>query len=580
MIIQCINCGVKYNIDESKIKPPGKKVKCSKCGELFTVEKEAKTEAEQTSPQTQPEKESHQSDFFKSSTVQDKTIGLNTKVLDDISKGKDSESESAEKSTDDEVSLYIDDSNDESIVDHKEDKEIESEIEHKILDKKGIGQDDISQSGNAEENQDLNLTPGSDESQKEKDSDTELTDISTDDQVSQNTDFSDEGSEAKEKVEDELALNPQEEKVESQKSETEESINKNDKVSDEEALTIETSFEEVAAFDKNEEPLTDERGDTEENIELEGKDIVDWESLEVDNIEERVGIANRKGLTDSDAETPEGDLEVDDSRKKIKEERKRREEQNPFRTPSLSPELSDTASSYHRISEAVIDDDSSMEVASTNSGNQKFYTSQFSGSKKKRSFLSRFFVNLTIVVVLAILFTAAFFSLITFGVIPKEKIGKYTSLVTKYLPVLEDENERRLKMISVKDISGKWINSRNGYLFVVYGEVINNSNKSVSYIKLRSKYFSAGKDLYMQEFYSGNTLTLKELKNGSVSSLEKKLGNKSGDVDFDDVDSFAGRNFNIEPGQSVPFYTFYLSKRKMLGLKYDIDVVDFESGNI
>ena len=62
MIIQCINCDVKYNIDESKIKPPGKKVKCSKCGELFFVEKspEAEVLATQTLPDSQTEQDKNQ----------------------------------------------------------------------------------------------------------------------------------------------------------------------------------------------------------------------------------------------------------------------------------------------------------------------------------------------------------------------------------------------------------------------------------------------------------------------------------------------------------------------------------------
>lgn len=37
MIIQCTNCSRRFRVDDDKIKPPGAKVRCSKCGEIFYV---------------------------------------------------------------------------------------------------------------------------------------------------------------------------------------------------------------------------------------------------------------------------------------------------------------------------------------------------------------------------------------------------------------------------------------------------------------------------------------------------------------------------------------------------------------
>ncbi len=503
MIIECINCKVKYNIDETKIAPPGKKVKCSKCGELFFVEN--KPEADETTSQV-------------TSTLKPQEKAATSQTDTDLST----------------TPLNISD-----------DKEMQKDARVDNPDSKNS--DDIQ--------------PDIDFTQEPETQKTETNEKAGSDEATLKTD-SIEDKESPEKL-----------------SKSENSSDLDEKLASSGAPELENSFEEVA----NEESISEskpENTDEGDDLKLNEEYLVDWENLEIDDTEENTEPRNRKTLTDSNAEIPEGDLELDSSRKKIKEDRRNREEQNPFRSATLAPDVSDTYSSYNRVSEAVQNKDSGMQVGSTEAKDQQIYSSEASKLNKKKGFLSSFFTNLAIFVVMVILFTAVLFSLVTFGIIPKEQYNKYLSYVSKYLPAIQGKDNKRLNKLSVKDVSGKWINTRNGFLFVVYGEVFNNSNKPVNYIKLRSKYSSTGNNLYTQEFYSGNTLTMKELRNSSVSTLEKKLKRKSGDVDFDDVDSFAGRNFNIEPGKSVPFYTFYLSKKKILGLKYDIEVLDFESTGI
>ena len=46
MIIQCDQCDRKFRVDDSKIKPPGSRVRCSKCGNVFFVEKKDTTKQE------------------------------------------------------------------------------------------------------------------------------------------------------------------------------------------------------------------------------------------------------------------------------------------------------------------------------------------------------------------------------------------------------------------------------------------------------------------------------------------------------------------------------------------------------
>ena len=37
MIIQCENCKRRFQVDETRIKPEGSRVRCSKCGHIFIV---------------------------------------------------------------------------------------------------------------------------------------------------------------------------------------------------------------------------------------------------------------------------------------------------------------------------------------------------------------------------------------------------------------------------------------------------------------------------------------------------------------------------------------------------------------
>ena len=59
MIIQCEACKTKFRVGDDKVKPPGIKVRCSKCGEVFFFEyslhEDHHEEVEQVSPFQEPE---------------------------------------------------------------------------------------------------------------------------------------------------------------------------------------------------------------------------------------------------------------------------------------------------------------------------------------------------------------------------------------------------------------------------------------------------------------------------------------------------------------------------------------------
>ncbi|NIP29015.1 MAG: hypothetical protein GTO02_00145 [Candidatus Dadabacteria bacterium] len=199
-------------------------------------------------------------------------------------------------------------------------------------------------------------------------------------------------------------------------------------------------------------------------------------------------------------------------------------------------------------------------------------------TEKKSSgsnFFAKIFYNLMSLFAILIIIGTIFFVLGNLEVIPKNQFEKYKAIVINYLPINLEYN-KLLRYASINNVESKWINTKNGYMFLVTGDVVNKHEQPLSYIKLRSKFYSAGEDLYVQEFYSGNTLTLSELRNNSESALLKKINNRGGDIDFDDIDSLKGKNFDIKPNSSVPFYSFYLSKSKILGLKFKIDIVDLD----
>ena len=105
---------------------------------------------------------------------------------------------------------------------------------------------------------------------------------------------------------------------------------------------------------------------------------------------------------------------------------------------------------------------------------------------------------------------------------------------------------------------------------------MNESDVPVSYIKLRSSFRVSGRTVYVQDFYSGNTLSMRDLRNADTDHPLQKLSRESGDNLSVFTETEALANFNIKPGNTVFFNTFYLSVNKILGLKYQIEITDFE----
>ncbi len=180
------------------------------------------------------------------------------------------------------------------------------------------------------------------------------------------------------------------------------------------------------------------------------------------------------------------------------------------------------------------------------------------------------------------LFTLVFFVIVVaagiviavnIGLIPKDQADKITSFASSKLPSGFLGTSAGSDLV-VSDQVGRWVSTRNGYIYVVSGNVANESEFAVNYIKLKSEFMSGGEKLFQQVVYAGNTFTEEELEIRSFEEIEQKLNTKNGDIDF--YNKLAGLNYNIQPGESVPFFTVFPSESKVLGLKYEVDIMDFE----
>jgi len=197
--------------------------------------------------------------------------------------------------------------------------------------------------------------------------------------------------------------------------------------------------------------------------------------------------------------------------------------------------------------------------------------SKISLSKK----IITFFVSLFI---LFIIFSASVWIMITLELIPKDKADRLTTFYLSKLPIRIFE--RIEDSVVVSQDSGRWVSTRNGFIYVVSGNIENKSKYDVSYIRIKGEFLSGGKKLYEQVVYAGNTFSDTELKTLPSEYILNKLQRKNGDINFNYPSKLAGLNYDINPDETLPFFIVFPSKGKVLGLKYKIDIVGFEKADL
>lgn len=194
--------------------------------------------------------------------------------------------------------------------------------------------------------------------------------------------------------------------------------------------------------------------------------------------------------------------------------------------------------------------------------------------KSKGGIFSRAAYGALTLTVFAVIVAASYIILSNTGIIPKESAQKIERAVESVIPASITEPLK--KDVIITEHRGKWLDTRNGPMYVISGTVTNESGRPVSYIKIKSEFISEGQTVYDDEVYAGNTFTENELKASPLSDTLLKLKKKSGNIDFYNPEKLAGLNSNIQPGESIPFYAVFPAAGRMLGLKYNLEVVDYE----
>ncbi len=199
-----------------------------------------------------------------------------------------------------------------------------------------------------------------------------------------------------------------------------------------------------------------------------------------------------------------------------------------------------------------------------------FDSSSINLEKSGSGFIAKFIYMLITFAAVIVIFIASIVLLINAEILPK---GTLSSL-TKLVPV-ELNNSEESKII-ITDHKARWMNTVNGPIYIVSGLITNESVVPVNFVKLRSEYFAAEEKQYEDIFYAGNTFTDKELKDTPIGEILLRLDQKNGDIDVNNSRKLAGLNYNIRPGESIPFFSVFPAEGRMLGLKYNLEVIDYE----
>lgn len=131
--------------------------------------------------------------------------------------------------------------------------------------------------------------------------------------------------------------------------------------------------------------------------------------------------------------------------------------------------------------------------------------------------------------------------------------------------------------ITIAEYRGRWLQTVNGPLFVVSGKIINRREYPVHYVKLKTEFTSVGNKLFENVTYAGNTFTEDELTAMTTKEILLRLKRKNGDISYVSPKKLAGLNYNIESGESIPFFAVFPSEIRLLGLRYKPRVIDYEN---
>jgi predicted Zn finger-like uncharacterized protein len=227
----------------------------------------------------------------------------------------------------------------------------------------------------------------------------------------------------------------------------------------------------------------------------------------------------------------------------------------------------------------------------TNIGEEDFGESQNRSHNRKTSYTSpetivqksgagifaKIIYTLITITALFVIFIASLVILINADILPKGTLLSLTTLVESIIPI--ELNNTETKEVIITEHRGRWMNTVNGPIYIVSGLITNESQAPVHYVKLKSEYIAAEKTQFDDIFYAGNTFTDNELKVSPIGKILSKLKQKNGDIDVNNSRKLAGLNYNIQPGESIPFFTVFPAEGRVLGLKYNLQIIDYKDSS-
>ncbi len=195
--------------------------------------------------------------------------------------------------------------------------------------------------------------------------------------------------------------------------------------------------------------------------------------------------------------------------------------------------------------------------------------------RKRGGFGATLAYALLSLIILAVILGASYVILLNMGYVPPQMAAQVEGTVKSLVPGILAEPAK--DEVIITEHQGRWLNTRNGPLYVISGRIMNQSDSAVNYVKIESEFISAGQVLYDDTVYAGNTFTEGELRGLPLQDILLKLKKKTGNIDFYNTDNLGGLNFDIKPGESVPFYAVFPPSGKVLGLKYNLRIMDYET---
>lgn len=501
MIIQCDQCERKFRVDDSKIKPPGSRVRCSKCGNVFFVEKKERL----------------------------KTEGIVTENIADTRQDTGTSSAARAESIKNNISP--------AELSAKKPSEPPQKPEPELSEQ---GKTDFVWTVN-----DIEAEAGSGDP----------------DTVSPPSQVADSGQEK-----EEIEITPSTQSTEQEGV----TMTSSDTSSGFEWNSLDTDREPSGDLSASENvPVTDKYKKVQETSPFSAPSGVNGnigqESMQFAMKSEPGGDFSAPLFDDKELQL---DINKDESDEDLVPPPKERPPDDPFKS-SLSVDQNTLsqikAESYGTASPAINDFSSEPAVIKS-----RYIPTRKSFGSRIVSFFVSAIVGLSILIIILSVFIILS---INFNILPKETTRQLREILIATLPIKVKDP---LSSIKITDVNGKWLSTLNGPLYVLSGNITNNSENIVNYIKIKSEFTNDGELLYDKDIYAGNTFTEQELQSLPLNDILVKLNRKNGDIDFSDPRKLAGKNYNIMPGESVEFYSVFPSENQILGLKYNIKVVDAE----